>query len=113
MGAGGAPQAGGGSPLHAEPSEAADTELEGLKERHASDVPSRVARMPRRQETVNIGVGLAPLPRKLVERIQAGDFVEFGEFPVVAGNTSQESRSDKLVDRLLSIGAGERRKPQR
>ena len=31
----------------------------------------------------------------------------------MAGNTSQESRSDELVDRLLSIWIGDRRKPQR
>ena len=108
MGAGGAPLAGSGNLLHAEPSEAADTELNGPKERTTSDVQSRGARIPRRQDTVNLGVCLAPLPRKVVERIQAGDVVEFGEFPVVAG-TSQESRSDELVDSLLSIGTGERR----
>ena len=39
--------------------------------------------------------------------------MEFGESPVVAGNTSQESCNDELVDRLLSIWTGGRRNCQR
>ena len=63
MGAGGAPQVGGESPFYVEPSEVADTELEGPKERPASDMLLRVPRMPRRLETMKLVVGLAPLPR--------------------------------------------------
>ena len=114
---GGAQVPGGGSPIRAEPKEATDTDMEGYRERTPSEVAAWTrthgARASRRQETVNLGVGLAPLPRKLVERIQAGDFVEFGDFPLVAGNASQDSRNDELVDRLLSIGTGERRKPHK
>ena len=63
--------------------------------------------LPRKQETVNLGVGLAPLPRKLVARIQAGDYVEFGEFPPVAG---QEPLDEDLEER---VRPGDRRRRSR
>ena len=58
------------------------------------------SRLPRKQETVNLGVGLAPLPRKLVAHIQAGDYVDFGEFPPVAGVAGQEPLNEDLEERV-------------
>ena len=38
-------------------------------------------RGPRKAEMVHLGEGLMPLSRRTVERIQAGEFVEFAKFP--------------------------------
>ena len=42
---------------------------------------------PRKAELVHLGECLMPLPRRTVERIQGGEFVEFADFPVVDGGT--------------------------
>ena len=78
----------------------------------------------RRQQTVNLGVGLAPLSRKLFDRIQAGDYVDFGDFPIMTageplvgaasplGGLEEAIReSGTLVERLL--GFGDRRRPKK
>jgi len=55
-------------------------ELEGFKKRPLNDLPFRMrsqgARISRRQETVNLEVGLVPQYRRLVKRIQERDFVK-------------------------------------
>ena len=55
-------------------------------------------------------MGLAPLPRKLVARIQAGDYVDFSEIPTVAGVAGQEPLDEDLEER---VQPGDRRRRPR
>ena len=102
-----------GTALPAEAAEMTGSETVKVGEWVSTDTESGSRwgnQLPRKQETVNLGVGLAPLPRKLVARIQAGDYVEFGEFPLVAGVAGQEPLDEDLEER---VRPGDRRRRSR
>ena len=69
---------------------------------------------PRKAELVHLGEGLMPLPRRTVERIQGGEFVEFADFPVMDGGTrAMELPEHDLGDRILVVQAPDKRKSKR
>lgn len=69
---------------------------------------------PRKAELVHLGEGLMPLPRRTVERIQGGEFVEFADFPVMDGGTwAMELPEQDLGDRILVVQAPDKRKSKR
>ena len=102
-----------GTALPAEAAETTGSETVEVGEWVSTDTESGSRwgnRLPRKQETVNLGVGLAPFPRKLVARIQEGDYVDFGEFPPVAGVAGQEPLDEDLEER---VRPGDRRRRPR
>ena len=66
----------------------------------------------RKSEMVHIGEGLMPLPRRTVERIQAGEFVEFAEFPVLDDGSKVEQVEQELGDRVVIFQVPERKKSE-
>ena len=70
---------------------------------------------PRKAELVHLGEGLMPLPRRTVERIQGGEFVEFADFPVMdgGGTRAMELPEKDLGDRILVVQAPDKRKSKR
>ena len=102
-----------GTALPAEAAETTGSETVEVGEWVSTDTKSGSQwgnRLPRKQETVNLGVGLAPLPKKLVARIQARDYVDFGEFPPVAGVAGQEPLDEDLEE---WVRPGDRRRRPR
>ena len=71
-----------------------DIDLGRLREatERLSDLGERRPREAKRPESVQMGEGLMPMPRRLVERIQAGEFMEFAEFPVMGGGGGHWNR---------------------
>ena len=56
----------------------------------------------RRSEFVQMGEGLLPMSRRLVDKIQAGEFVEFAEFPVLDGGGARSMDQADQDDRRWS-----------
>ena len=68
----------------------------------------------RKAEMVHLGEGLMPLPRRTVERIHGGEFVEFADFPVVdRGARAIDQAEQDLGDRVLVVQAPDRRRTRR
>ena len=68
----------------------------------------------RKAEMIHLGEGLMPLPRRTVERIHGGEFVEFADFPVVDGGARAMDQAEQdLGDRVLVVQALDRRRTRR
>ena len=75
---------------------------------NTGDKKSREARKP---DSIQMGEGLMPMPRRLVEKIQAGEFVEFAEFPVVEGGSrSIDLAEQDMGDKVVVLQAPEQRR---
>ena len=78
-----------------------------------ANLGAQKVREPRKAEMVHLGEGLMPLPRRTVERIQAGEFVEFAEFPVLDDGSRVEQVEQELGDRVVILQAPERKRNRR
>ena len=68
----------------------------------------------RRSEFVQMGEGLLPMSRRLVDKIQSGEFVEFAEFPVLDGGARSMDQADQdMGDRVVVVQAQDRRRSKR
>ena len=55
-----------------------------------------------------------PLLRRTVERIQAGEYVDFADFPVIDGGARAMDQAEQdLGDRILVVQAPDRRRSKR
>ena len=71
-------------------------------------------REARKTEMVHLGEGLMPLPRRMVERIQLGEYVEFADFPIMDGGARAMDQAEQdLGDRILVVQAPDRRRSRR
>ena len=61
-----------------------------------------------------MGEGLIPMPRRLVEIIQEGEFVEFAKFPVLDGGARSMDQADQdMGDLVVVVQAPDRRRSKR
>ena len=68
----------------------------------------------RKSDAVQMGEGLSPMPRRLVEKIQTGEFVEFPDFPVLDGGSgSAEPVDQDGGDRVVVVQANDKRRSKR
>ena len=68
----------------------------------------------RKPEAVQLGEGLSPMPGRLVEKIQAGEFVEFAEFPIMDGRARLAKPVEQEAgDHVVVVQASNRRRARR